>query len=78
LRAICPVPAGGMSLARVPELIRFYGRDCALLIGGDLHAQGQDLTSSCRGFLESVTSTARLKCADDSHRKSSQSANNVN
>jgi len=61
LRAICPLPAGGMSLARVPELIRFYGRDCGLLIGGDLHGQGhgQDLTANCRGFLALVNEHCR-------------------
>jgi ribulose-bisphosphate carboxylase large chain len=48
-----------MGLARVPELIRFYGRDCCLLIGGDLHAQGQDLEASCRGFMAAVTAACR-------------------
>ena len=43
-----PVPAGGMRLDRVAEILDFYGRDCILLIGGDLHAQGEDLTASCR------------------------------
>ena len=28
---------GGMTLARVPELVEFYGADTALLVGGDLH-----------------------------------------
>lgn len=59
LKTIFPVPAGGMGLARVPELIRFYGRDCCLLIGGDLHAQGQDLEASCRGFMAAVTAACR-------------------
>ena len=40
LRRSLPVPAGGMRLERVPELIDFYGRDVALLIGGDLHRDG--------------------------------------
>jgi ribulose-bisphosphate carboxylase large chain len=31
-----PVPAGGMTLQRVPELLDFYGRDTMLLIGGAL------------------------------------------
>jgi ribulose-bisphosphate carboxylase large chain len=44
-----PVPAGGMTLERVPELRDFYGPDCILLIGGDLHA-GDDLTARCRHF----------------------------
>jgi ribulose-bisphosphate carboxylase large chain len=31
-----PVPAGGMTLQRVPEMLDFYGRDVLLLIGGAL------------------------------------------
>ncbi|HXW71905.1 MAG TPA: RuBisCO large subunit C-terminal-like domain-containing protein [Methylocella sp.] len=36
LKASLPVPAGGMSLERVPELLDTYGRDAMLLIGGAL------------------------------------------
>ncbi len=54
IKPIFPVPAGGMRLDRVGELCRFYGRDCILLIGGDLHAQGPDLVASCRRFGELV------------------------
>ena len=50
LRPILPVPAGGMSLARVPEMVEFYGDDMMLLIGGDLHRHGPDLAASCRKF----------------------------
>ncbi|CAH2603982.1 5-methylthioribulose-1-phosphate isomerase [Rhodovastum atsumiense] len=35
-RAAVPTPAGGMELARVPELLDFFGRDVMLLIGGSL------------------------------------------
>jgi ribulose-bisphosphate carboxylase large chain len=45
-----PVPAGGMSLARVPEMVEFYGRDVILLIGGDLHRDPRGLVESCRTF----------------------------
>ena len=50
LRAILPSPAGGMSLARVPEMLDFYGRNMLLLVGGDLHRHGADLAASCRRF----------------------------
>jgi ribulose-bisphosphate carboxylase large chain len=50
IKPIFPVPAGGMSLERVPELLEFYGRDAILLIGGDLHRHGSDLVESCRAF----------------------------
>ncbi|AGA91514.1 ribulose 1,5-bisphosphate carboxylase, large subunit [Thioflavicoccus mobilis 8321] len=51
IRPILPVPAGGLRLERVTELCDFYGRDCILLIGGDLHAQGADLVTTCRRFV---------------------------
>jgi ribulose-bisphosphate carboxylase large chain len=63
-RPIFPVPAGGLRLERVPELIDFYGRDCMLLIGGDLH-RGDDLVKNCRMVLEAVaTAAARSQGAD--------------
>ena len=49
LRPSWPIPAGGMRLERVPELIDFYGADSILLIGGDLHA-GPDLRARCEAF----------------------------
>jgi len=52
LEPVFPVPAGGMSLARVPELCDFYGPETIYLIGGDLHRHGSDLAASCRAFRE--------------------------
>jgi ribulose-bisphosphate carboxylase large chain len=54
LAPLWPAPAGGMSLARVPEIVRFYGPDTLLLIGGDLHRHGS-LRRGCelfRGLVE--------------------------
>jgi len=45
-----PVPAGGMTLARVPELQEFYGPLTMLLIGGDLLAAGEALTERAAAF----------------------------
>src|SRR6185437_2827756 len=36
LAAMMPVPAGGMSLDRLGEILTFYGRDTMILIGGSL------------------------------------------
>jgi ribulose-bisphosphate carboxylase large chain len=54
IRDCFPVPAGGMSLARVGELLEFYGRDVILLIGGDLHRHGARVEDGCRRFVELV------------------------
>lgn len=36
VRSAVPVPAGGMTLQRVPEMLDFYGSDVMVLIGGAL------------------------------------------
>lgn len=54
LRAALPVPAGGMSVERVPELKREYGADCMLLIGGSLLIARERLAERSRAFVEAV------------------------
>jgi ribulose-bisphosphate carboxylase large chain len=54
LRPALPIPAGGMTLVRVPEIVEFYGSDVVLLIGGDLHRGLDGLADNCRRFRESV------------------------
>ena len=49
-----PVPAGGMSVERVPELKREYGADSMLLIGGSLLVAGERLGERSRAFVEAV------------------------
>jgi ribulose-bisphosphate carboxylase large chain len=61
IRPIFPVPAGGMSLDRVPELIDFYGDQAILLIGGDLYRQGPNIVENCAHFLRLVEQSAAQK-----------------
>lgn len=49
-----PVPAGGMTLARVPELLSFYGTDAMLLVGGDLLLAHERMTDTARVFQGAV------------------------
>jgi ribulose-bisphosphate carboxylase large chain len=49
-----PVPAGGMTLDRVPGMLDFYGRDAMLLIGGGLLAAGDRLAAETRAFTRRV------------------------
>ncbi len=53
-----PVPAGGMSVARVPEMIEAYGLDTMLLIGGGLLSAGDALTDRCREFVSTVSAAS--------------------
>ena len=55
LRPALPVPAGGMRLDRVDELLEFYGPDTMLLIGGNLLiAEGDALLARAKEFVSLV------------------------
>jgi ribulose-bisphosphate carboxylase large chain len=54
MRATLPVPAGGMSVERVPEMVADYGHDTMLLIGGGLLSAGDRLLEKSREFVLSV------------------------
>lgn len=53
LRPTMPVPAGGMSPARVEEMVGFYGREVMLLIGGAL-LEAADLRTAAGDFVRRV------------------------
>ena len=59
LRPMLPVPAGGLTLERVDEVVRFYGADTMLLMGGALLAAGDALAERTREFVERVNTSAR-------------------
>lgn len=54
MRATLPVPAGGMTVDRVPEMIAGYGSDTMLLIGGGLLSAKDQLLERSREFVASV------------------------
>ncbi len=54
IRSSVPVPAGGMTLERVPEMLDFYGPDAMLLIGGSLLAARERLTEETAAFTRAV------------------------
>jgi ribulose-bisphosphate carboxylase large chain len=54
LRPTLPVPAGGMTLERVPEMRSGYGDDTMLLIGGGLLSAGERLLERAREFASAV------------------------
>jgi ribulose-bisphosphate carboxylase large chain len=54
MRPAAPVPAGGMTLARVPELLDFYGSEVMLLIGGNLLMARERLVEETAAFVDRV------------------------
>lgn len=54
LKGCVPVPAGGMTTDRAPEMLDFYGADTILLIGGNLLAAGDALTAKTAEFVATV------------------------
>ena len=49
-RSAFPVPAGGMTLARIPEMRRLYGEDLIFLMGGALFREDQNLVRAAQRF----------------------------
>jgi ribulose-bisphosphate carboxylase large chain len=49
-----PVPAGGMSYDRLPEMAERFGAEAIFLIGGALLADSANLTASTARFLERI------------------------
>lgn len=58
-----PVPAGGMSVERVPELLNDYGQDAMLLIGGALLTAREHLAARSRAFVEAVAAAGKTVSA---------------
>lgn len=58
LQPAMPVPAGGMQVDRVDEIVQFYGADVMLLIGGSLYAAGPALLERSREFATRVRQSA--------------------
>jgi ribulose-bisphosphate carboxylase large chain len=54
LRPCVPVPAGGMTPKRVPEMLDFYGADIMLLIGGGLLETRERLVEETAAFVAAV------------------------
>jgi len=54
IRPSVPVPAGGMTPERVPEMLDFYGADTMLLIGGGLLVARDRIVEETRAFVTAV------------------------
>ena len=60
VRPAFPMPAGGIRLDRVGELLGFYGRESVLLIGGSLYQSGAGLYERTRALVDQVA-----RCAEE-------------
>lgn len=58
-RPALPVPAGGLRVERIDEIVRAYGPDSMLLIGGDLLAAGDALPARAADFASRVARAAQ-------------------
>ena len=54
LKPTMPVPAGGMTLDRVPEMLEFYGTEVMLLIGGSLLSTKERLPQETARYVNAV------------------------
>jgi ribulose-bisphosphate carboxylase large chain len=60
LRPAMPVPAGGMSVERVPEIVANYGLDTMLLIGGNLLLARERLAERSAEFVQAVAAASEV------------------
>lgn len=58
-KPVLPVPAGGLAVERVAELVDAYGNDAMLLIGGSLLMAHDDLVGRTRAFTDAVRAAAQ-------------------
>jgi ribulose-bisphosphate carboxylase large chain len=58
VRLSLPVPAGGITVERLEEIVAFYGRDSMLLIGGSLYEAGDRLFERSRALVDRVAHAA--------------------
>jgi ribulose-bisphosphate carboxylase large chain len=61
LKPIFPIPAGGMTLDRLPEMAEFYGSEAVFLIAGGLYSHGPDLAASSRQFRQLMEQIRRSR-----------------
>jgi ribulose-bisphosphate carboxylase large chain len=59
LKSAFPAPAGGMTIEKVGDMVKAYGTDTALLIGGALLRYSPDPEVSARAFVTAVEKAAR-------------------
>jgi ribulose-bisphosphate carboxylase large chain len=62
--AALPIPAGGMQVERVSELLDFYGLDSMMLIGGNLLIAREKLEERTREYVQRVTGAAVRSAAE--------------
>ncbi len=56
LEASFPVPAGGISLSKIPQLREAFGRETVFLVGSSLFSRSDDIVENARYFLSLVES----------------------
>jgi ribulose-bisphosphate carboxylase large chain len=55
LEPVMTGPGGGMTIDRISEIHKFYGKDAVFLMGGGLFAMGPNITDNCRKFRDIVS-----------------------
>jgi len=58
VRPAFPMPAGGIRVERVADLLAFYGSDCILLVGGSLYQAGDSLFERTRALVAQMARVA--------------------
>ena len=61
MKAACPAPGGGVTDARLNELVKLYGNDTMFLVGGDMFRRGPDIEANMAYFVERLSDLSESK-----------------
>lgn len=59
MKKTIPAPGGGVTEARLPELMNIYGQDVMYLVGGDMFRRGNDLRANSAHFMNILENAAK-------------------
>ena len=59
MKAACPAPGGGVTDARLNELVALYGNDTMFLVGGDMFRRGPDIEANMAYFVERLSELSK-------------------
>ena len=59
IKEACPAPGGGVTDARLDELVSLYGPDTMFLVGGDMFRRGPQIEDNMKYFVSRLTELSR-------------------
>jgi ribulose-bisphosphate carboxylase large chain len=58
LKPVMPVASGGLSIRDIPKLIKIFGKDVVIQIGGGIHAHPKGTLEGARAARKAIDASA--------------------